>query len=242
MLRFTIFGIPVEVEPWFWLTGAILGGGFHALGSNDPNAFMWVAAWMIICFISVLVHELGHAVTGIRLAGGSTWIKLWAMGGLAYHQGSRFTQKTRALMILAGPGAGICLFLLVAAIMMVLWPNGVGLEILWRWMILNQNPNELSREALIVFADNIPKMRVFDIFVWINFWWSMVNLLPVYPLDGGQLVGCYMKSRKTLHKIGMITGVVVAALGIIYLGSLYVALLFGYLAYQNYLGYQQAGY
>lgn len=242
MFRFTIFGVPVVVEPWFWLTGAFLGGALPALSSNNPDAYIWVVTWMIICFISILVHELGHALTGHRLAGGSTWIRLWALGGLAYHQGSRFTQRTRALMILAGPGAGLALFLVVACVMAVLWPNGVGLEILWKWMILNRNPGELSHASLLVFAENIPKMRVFNIFVWINLWWSLVNLLPIYPLDGGQLLDCYMRSRKKLHQIGMVTGGAVAVLGILYTGSFYIAILFGFLAYQNYAGYREARY
>lgn len=242
MLRFTIFGIPVVVEPWFWVVTAVFGNAIGAMGSSDPTVYMWVGVWMAICFISILVHELGHAVTGIRLGGGSTWIKLWSMGGLAYNQGGRFTPKTRAMMIIAGPGAGLCLFVIVASVTMVMWPKGVGFEVLWHWMIFSLNPNDMSYPTQAVFWENIPKMRVLKTLVMINFWWSLVNLLPVYPLDGGQLIDCFMKSRKKMHQIGMITGAVVAAIGYFYFGSFYVAILFGFLAYQNYLGYKAAGY
>lgn len=242
MLRFTIFGIPVAIEPWFWLVTAMLGGGYGALSSNSPDAYLWVIVWMAICFISILVHELGHAISGIRLGGGRTWIKLWAMGGLAYNEGGRFTQKTRALMILAGPGAGLCLFAAVAGLMVLIWPNGIGLEILWKWMILSGDPRNMSHGALIALIEDFPKLRVINIFVWINLWWSLVNLLPIFPLDGGQFAECFIKSRKKLHQIGMVTGILVAVCGYVYLGSWYIGLLFGYLAYQNYKGYQQAQY
>jgi len=241
MFRFTIFGIPVTVEPFFWVITAMLGGAFSALQTSNPQAYLWVGVWMVICFISILIHELGHALTGVKLAGGTTWIKLWAMGGLAYHQGSRFTQKSRALTILAGPSAGLGLFVIVACITALLWPNGVGLEILWKWMIFS-NPDALSMESRIALIQDFPKFKVLNTFVWINLWWSLVNLLPIHPLDGGQLAECFIKSKKQLHTIGMITGIIVAICGWMFLGSLYIALLFGYLAYQNYKASKLAAY
>jgi len=135
MFEFTIFGVRVTVEPVFWLITAMLGGGFSAMQSNNPDAYLWVGVWMVVCFISIVAHELGHALTGRHLAGGRTWIRLWAMGGLAYHEGSRFTRNTRALTVIAGPGAGLGIFLVIACGMALAWPGGVGLEILWKWMI-----------------------------------------------------------------------------------------------------------
>ena len=87
MLRFTIFGIPVVVEPWFWLVMALLGGGVTALQRSYPADYLCVVLFMMAGFISVLVHELGHALTGWKRGGGQVWIRLWAMGGLAYQQG-----------------------------------------------------------------------------------------------------------------------------------------------------------
>ena len=95
MFRFTIFGIPVQVEPLFWLVMAYIGGGFYALKSNSPAAYTGVLLFMMAGFISVLGHELGHALVGWKRGGGRVWIKLWAFGGLAYHQGlSLYTHLT----------------------------------------------------------------------------------------------------------------------------------------------------
>ncbi|MGB0776333.1 MAG: metalloprotease, partial [Akkermansiaceae bacterium] len=200
-----------------------------------------VFVWMVICFISILAHELGHALTGIKYGGGKTWIKLWAMGGLAYNQGGRFTRNTRALMILAGPGAGFCIFLLTVAFMHIKWPDGVGLEILWKTMILNQSWVEVSAAGRAAARADLTLVRILETIVRINLWWSIINLLPIHPLDGGQFAECFMRSRKKLHKIGMITGGCMVLFGIA-TQHYFIAVLFGFLAYQNYQQHEQAPY
>ena len=52
MLRFTLFGIPIVVEPWFWLTMAFLGGGLNALQRNYPGDYLGVILFMMagVCF------------------------------------------------------------------------------------------------------------------------------------------------------------------------------------------------
>ena len=122
MLRFTLFGIPIVVEPWFWLTMAFLGGGLNALQRNYPGDYLGVVLFMMAGFVSVLVHELGHALTGSKRGGGQVWIRLWALGGLAYQQGGRLDRKNRCLMILAGPGAGLLLAVVSIACLFVIFP------------------------------------------------------------------------------------------------------------------------
>ncbi|OYU43704.1 MAG: hypothetical protein CFE44_16935, partial [Burkholderiales bacterium PBB4] len=68
MIRFTIFGVPVEIQPMFWLTGAFIGG---AINARTKEQILGVLVFMIVEAISILVHELGHALVGRRLGGGS---------------------------------------------------------------------------------------------------------------------------------------------------------------------------
>ena len=67
VLRFKVGPFPVLVYPWFILSAILLGAGY---------GFGWqMAAWIFVVFVSVLVHELGHAVVG-RLFGGRPEIRL----------------------------------------------------------------------------------------------------------------------------------------------------------------------
>src|SRR5262245_37099251 len=56
-LRWRMFGIPVRVHWTFWLFTAILGFNIVEFG------FVYLLVWMACAFVSILVHELGHALT-----------------------------------------------------------------------------------------------------------------------------------------------------------------------------------
>ena len=54
-LHFTFFGVPVRVEPWFWLMSLIL-----AVRPGVPPKFVLI--WMVAVFVSILIHEFCHAL------------------------------------------------------------------------------------------------------------------------------------------------------------------------------------
>ena len=75
----------------------------------------------------------------------------------------------------------------------------------------------------------------------VNIFWSLLNLLPILPLDGGQLLGHLMHGRRAVLR-GQIGAVCAALVGIVlfYLFSnLFSLLIFGFLAYQNYQATQR---
>jgi uncharacterized membrane protein len=77
VLEFKLFNIPVRVEPWFWVIGFVWGGGFQIDGRNS---LMSVLLWMLALFISILIHEFGHALTSRKLTKVNPTVKLWGMG------------------------------------------------------------------------------------------------------------------------------------------------------------------
>jgi Zn-dependent protease len=105
MVRFSIFGIPVQVHPYFWITLAIIGG---ALGANSPSAILGVCLFLLAGFISILVHELGHALTA-RKFGAHSEIVLQAFGGYAAYSGVRLTRPQSFAITAAGPAVQILL-------------------------------------------------------------------------------------------------------------------------------------
>ena len=76
-LHFSLFGFPVRVHPMFWLVTLMLG-----YQSGDAAA---VLTWIVAVFLSILVHELGHALV-MRAYGLRPWIVLHGMGGLTGYE------------------------------------------------------------------------------------------------------------------------------------------------------------
>ncbi|HMB23455.1 MAG TPA: site-2 protease family protein, partial [Anaerolineales bacterium] len=80
--------------------------------------------------------------------------------------------------------------------------------------------------------------------LWVNIFWGLINLMPVYPLDGGSVarnvlvqVDPVSGMRKSLW-LSVIAGGIVALLGLVFFRSLFIALMFGLLAVQSYQSLQ----
>ena len=99
MLRFHVGPFPVTLEASFLITAVLLSG----LGGSPLE----VALWVVIVFVSVLVHELGHALVGLWL-GGKPEIVLQGLGGVTF---PRLRARPRALhqilLSIAGPAFGL---------------------------------------------------------------------------------------------------------------------------------------
>lgn len=232
MIQFRLLGIPVRIEPMFWLVTFFLGGGLSLGAGTTKTDIIWVLMWMVIACVSILVHEYGHALTARKLSGGQHEIRLWGMGGLAYHQGGNPTRKSRLWTIAMGPGAGLALFLLTSLAVI----STYGPEVL-QYLVTRRVPTELSESFLSVVTTQPPLFRIFSMLIWINLWWSLINLLPVFPLDGGQLFSTWTGKTLLAYKIGVGVGSAVALFSLLR-GELYIGVLFGFLAYQNYKNLQ----
>ncbi|HET7788366.1 MAG TPA: site-2 protease family protein [Myxococcales bacterium] len=156
MLHFKVGPFPVSVYPWFFITAVLLGTGY---------GFGWkMLAWILVVFVSVLVHELGHAVVG-RAFGGRPEIRLEAFGGVTFPQFLKRPGPGRQFVLsVAGPVSGLLLgaaaYLLVRA-----WP-----------------PDPRSVSAFF--------MRQF---MWVSVVWAAFNLLPILPLDGGNMMLAFLE-------------------------------------------------
>jgi Zn-dependent protease/tetratricopeptide (TPR) repeat protein len=147
-----ILGIPLSVDVSFFLIVGFLGMGRGA-GAAD------IALWIGVVFVSVLVHELGHALVG-RAYGLTPRIHLYGMGGLTSWSETTEVRPARRLAIsLAGPFAG---FLLGAVIYAV---------------------------YVVAFSASGPAAYlVLTMCLWVNVGWGVLNLLPMLPLDGGNVL------------------------------------------------------
>ena len=111
MLKFRLFGIPMLVDWWFWMIAILLSGGASASDANDWARVLVIA---LVIFVSVMVHELGHAFTG-RKFGAEPAIKLHGFGGSTFLPGAHFTRGQSILVSAAGPAAGLFLWVILLA-------------------------------------------------------------------------------------------------------------------------------
>lgn len=243
-LHFMLGRVPVRVHPLFWLMSVFL------IANSRPTAAS-LLLWMLAVFVSILVHEMGHALA-FAFYGIGSHIVLYSFGGLAvpeagyggygsYSRVHRDSQTHEAQMIIsfAGPLAG---FLLAGAIVSLVYVSGHFVEFSSPLTFLNFALGDPDRPL---------HSRHLQLFVWfmldVNILWGVINLLPVYPLDGGQLSRALLSKfhpRDGLRQslvLSVFTAAGIALLAAVRWQSLFMALMFGYLAYNSYLMLQHLG-
>jgi Zn-dependent protease len=232
-LRFSIAGIPVRVHPSFWLIALLFGA------SGDV---LLLPIWVLVVFVSILIHEFGHALA-FRRHGQRSQIVLHFAGGLTipepvYWGGGYanvgLTANQQIFISLAGPGAGFLFAAVVIGIVVGLG-GSVGIS------RLLGIPLPLS--AALPFGGVVVNALI-GMLLWVNIFWGLINLAPVYPLDGGSVTRNVLIQtdpvdgiRKSLW-ISVIAGGILALIGLIFFRSLFIALLFALLAFQSYQSLQ----
>jgi len=207
MVKFTILGIPVRVEPWFWITMAFIGGGLHAANSTD---ILLVLVFVFAGFLSIMIHELGHALA-IRKYGLPAAITLRAFGGYASFPAGKLDRKQSFFVTAAGP----VIQFVFGVLLIVLAPS-------------------ISIPEGSLF---LPFLR--DL-IWVSIAWSILNCLPVYPMDGGQMMAAILGPMKQhyVHLISSIVAVIIGIAGYLYLGSILLPIFMALFAWQNWQSYQ----
>ncbi len=100
-LRFRLFGVPVRLDPSFFIIALL----FSAQRLSGASGWHGVASWLIALLLSLLVHEFGHAIA-FRLFKLQPSITLYSMGGLTFARG-RLTWGRSLVTSLSGPFAGL---------------------------------------------------------------------------------------------------------------------------------------
>lgn len=104
-LRFAVAGVPVVIEPSFWLGTLLLGASMRGQA---------LVLWMGVVLVSLLVHEFGHAFA-LKAFGAGASVQLHAFGGLTFPE--RVVPRWKRVCVsLAGPFAGFAFGALVLAV------------------------------------------------------------------------------------------------------------------------------
>lgn len=215
MISLRIFRIDICIQPSFWLMNAlwafILSGpmsGQQQLSGKDLVIF--ILAWILCTLVSVMVHELGHVVTG-RIFGQPGNITITGLGGQAVGEYGELSAWQRILVIFAGPGAGFAFVALIVAIDPKYW----NMTVMWldwpEWLKVNL--------FLIDHIDPLLRMGasptydlVLQLLFFINLFVNIMNLLPIIPMDGGMIFKefCVLIAPKAGLKFAFIWSFVLA--------------------------------
>lgn len=154
-LRFRLGPFPVRVSPWFWLIMAFLGEWVFRSPKYGP---IYLLFWVLCGFVSILIHELGHAVA-FRVFGSRASITLHGFGGYAETHSPPSAAWQRLTVAFAGPAIGLAL---------------AGLAFVVGWYALPEDAHPYLTASV-------------NFLFFMNLFWNLLNLLPVWPLDGGKI-------------------------------------------------------
>lgn len=186
------------------------------IGWVNSGTLTGTAIWVVVIVISVLIHEYGHALTALAF-GQKAHIELVGLGGVTHRDGARLSLWKEFIIVLNGPAAGFMLFL---------GANYLRLR-------LGNNPPDTLWTYTIMIA------------TWANLFWTIVNLLPIHPLDGGKLLSIILESIFGMSgiKISLFISSILSiliALVFFYWGGLLAGSLFFLLAFESYRAWRSS--
>ena len=241
-IRFRLFGIPVRIHPFFWMIAVLF---FPMLGTM-PDMRTWLCAligWVGAWLLGFLVHEFGHALVLRNIFGASPWIVLFGFGGAAIHQPyyRRIPGRGGQMLIaFAGPGAEL---LAVTFLCGVLTLFGFKFFLAFDQIGPVPIPMLLSEDiGAMMVATTQPIRILFGWFLygflWLGVFWSIVNLFPIQPLDGGQIARQFCQKldpRGGVRTSLILSLVCSAAIALFCLReqSFFAAMFFGFFAFAN---------
>ncbi|MEJ7817402.1 MAG: site-2 protease family protein [Thermoleophilaceae bacterium] len=168
-----VFGVRIGIEPsWFVVLFALIY--FLNLDYReqfaDGTALALAVASALLFFLSVLLHELGHAVVAIRNKIGILGIDLWMLGGVAKMDRDTDSAGVEFRVAVAGP---------VVTLLIAAGCFGVG--------SLVSDSGGVADAAVFDSASSDGVLQVLGYLTFINVVLLLFNLIPGFPLDGGRI-------------------------------------------------------
>jgi Zn-dependent protease len=177
--------------------------------NEDPVALVLAVG---VILVSILVHEFGHGLIS-RLCGARvSEVVLYQFGGVCAHEPISGFWKNIAI-VAAGPLAGLLL-------------GGLSLLVMIAMRLAGFDP---ARYLSVVLST----------LIFINIFWSIFNLLPIWPLDGGQITGLILgkasprNGRRWTHIVGLV-GAGIIAVFFSTRQEFYLTILFALIAFDNF--------
>lgn len=171
-----LFGIRIGVGiSWFlilFLYIFLFTPYFHeVLGGSRNTAYLVTVASVLSFFISLILHELGHALVarrnGLQVAG----IELWALGGITRTVGTFASPGPEFRVAIAGP-------LVTLGVIVVSVAGGYALADNGHFIDVAVGRSGVHATPALVWLSWVASLNALVL---------ILNLVPAFPLDGGQI-------------------------------------------------------
>jgi len=198
---------------WSWAVVGLLELQWRA---DVYDSLIWNAIEYVAIFVLVLLHEFGHALACRSGGGKAHKILLWPLGGVAYVQPP---PRPGAVLwsIFAGPLVNILLL-----------PVTIG-AVFAVAAVAPDASTDLQHAVLAI--------------AFINLVLLVFNLLPIYPLDGGQIVHALLwfvigreRSLLVAASIGLVASVAGGLAAVLLLQDLWIGAIAVYAAWRSWVG------
>jgi Zn-dependent protease/CBS domain-containing protein len=195
-----VFGIDIFMHATFVLLLAWVALSAY-LRDRDAHAMVVGVAFMLAFFGSVLLHELGHALTAKRFGIRTRDITLLPIGGVARLERMPENPRQELLVALAGPAVNV---VIAGALFLVLSTAGQPVVL----------------DGANVLAGTAP---FFTRLLYVNVTLAIFNLIPAFPMDGGRALravlafsGDYVKATQVAAKLGQGIALLFGVLGLLF--------------------------
>lgn len=197
----TIAGINIFIHWTFGILIAYIIIRDYRAGQNALQ-ILWSVLFVLSIFITVLLHEIGHALAAKRFNIKTQDITLLPIGGMARLESLPEKPKEELLVAIAGPAVNIALAIL----------TGLFITL----------PND-SNQFITLLSNGVNSTNFMLAFCVVNIWLAAFNFIPAFPMDGGRVLRALLAmkfKRPFATKIAARIGQIIA-LGFIFLGFYY---------------------
>jgi Zn-dependent protease len=160
--------------------------------TGGSNPWLIGVAAAVGLFVSVALHELGHAWAARRYGIGTRDITLWLLGGIASLERMPREWNQELWIALAGPATSVATAVGCYAVLLVLPASTPVTVFVFGWLVV------------------------------MNLVLTVYNLLPAFPMDGGQVLRAllarsrsYESATRTAARLGTGFAVLVAVVGVV---------------------------
>lgn len=201
---------------WSWFLVAL----YEIQGRSQYSSMVWNIAEYLALFAIVLTHEFGHALACRQVGGQANRIMLWPLGGVAYVNPPE-RAGAQLWSIAAGPLVNVVLIPVLAGALYAARVTGLP----------SASPDAYQLLHSVLYID---------------IGLLLFNILPVYPLDGGQILRSLLwfvlgrgRSLMVATVIGFLGVIALVALAV-YSRSIWTALIAGYMLMNCWSGLRYA--